>query len=241
MGFLILAAVLLVLLLCAALRWDSSVQEWQVYAIWMGLVVCCGLWGVLEILGITFLRPAGIAGCLFQFGLMLFLEAFPSFGVEKARGDEKFLLVLGAPVLNDRPTPCLTSRAEAAASWMKRYPDTHAVLSGGKGLPRTEARTLEDEITARGIDRDRLTLEGESATTDENFQFSRPVLDSLGWRGEPLVVVTNRFHVFRLRHYAENSGFTHIRYLVTPTPMPVRFLWTFREVIVVLRWWVLGK
>lgn len=239
---LILAALLLALMIYCRLRWDSGVQEWQVFAVWMALVLLFGCWGALELLGFRFFRFIGVPGSLLVFGLMAFVEFFPTFGAEQARGDERFLLVLGAPVLEDKATPCLTSRGECAARWMAAHPQTIAVLSGGKGGVHTEAQMLAQCIAAQGIDLPRLVLENRSTTTDENFQFARPVLEALGWQQEePLVVVTNRFHVFRLRHYAQNSGYSNIRFLTTPTPHPVRFLWSLREVIVVCRWWILGE
>lgn len=236
------AFVLTALLIYSRLRWDGSVLEHEVFL--FGAVVVClyVLWGILELYGYRFLRIPGIICSLFQFGMMGFLECFPSFGVERARGDEHLMLVLGAPVVDGRSTPCLVSRGECAAHWLQTHPDTTAVLSGGRNGGRTEARALSEIITRQGVSAHRLLLEEHSTTTDENFRFSRPILEEKGWNGEePLVVVTNRFHVFRLRNYAAKWGCTNVRYLVTPTPLPVRFIWAFREVILVCRWWVLGS
>lgn len=238
---LLFAAIQALGLIYCRCRWDSSVQEKEVYLCWLGVVFLYTLWGILELFGLRFLRLPGIAASVFLFGMMLFLEVYPLFWVEHPHGNEKRMLVLGAPVLKGKATPCLSSRGVAAAQWLNAHPQVTAVLSGGKGQIRTEAQALTEIITDRGIEPSRLIPESESTTTDENFLRSRPILESLGWQNdEPLIVVTNRFHVFRLRHYAEKHGYTNLRYLVTPTPFPVRYLWVFREVILVCRWWVLG-
>lgn len=230
----------------ALLRWDRAVLErelfWILFAM-AGFLLFCGAampmllahallrWGCG--LGIAFLLIFALTG--------LRIALYPLLA-PKPEEAQTYLLVLGTPVLHNTPIPTLVSRAEAAALYLADHPGTIAVLSGGKGDGRTEAQTMRDLITAQGIAPSRLILENASTCTEENFLYAMPLLTKHGWkRGEPLIVVTSDFHLFRLRYYSAKVSCPNLRFLAAKTPAQVRFIWFFREIVLVFRYWLLRK
>lgn len=120
------------------------------------------------------------------------------------------VIVLGAGVKGEKPSPILESRIDAAADYLKAHPQILAVLSGGKGLGETisEAQAMKSGLMERGISADRLYLEEKSTTTAENFQYSKKLLKSKGIDPEKqtVAVVTSDFHICRACFLAKKSG-----------------------------------
>lgn len=213
-------------------RWDGAVIEKEVYLVIAGtMLLCMGALlsdRLLVLAYVILLWMAGIA--LLEYACRLFLP-----GVS---GEERFALVLGAPVFRGRPTPNLISRAEAAAVLCARCPEMAVILSGGRG----EAEQMAEVLLQRGVSADRILEERRSTTTEENFAFSEALLRTSGWDGEePVVIVTNDFHIFRLRYYAHASGFCNLHFRAAPTPREERFIWFLREIILIHRYWILKK
>ena len=136
--------------------------------------------------------------------------------VKNARTDpepgRKYLIVLGAAVHGDSPSLALTHRLEGALDYLNRYPDSVAIVSGGKGKGEniTEAECMRRQLTAMGIGESRLLLEERSTSTAENFAFSKELLRQAGIDPETAVVavVTNDFHCFRAHLIAQREGLT---------------------------------
>lgn len=116
------------------------------------------------------------------------------------------VIVLGAGVNGTTPSVALQTRIDAAADYLTAHPDVPAVLSGGQGPGEaiTEAQTMFNALTARGIAPDRLILEEASANTRENLKNS---LALLGEAAQGTVaVVTNDFHMARVRLLLTDCG-----------------------------------
>ena len=60
--------------------------------------------------------------------------------------ERDYLIVLGAAVHGDVPSLALTHRLEGALEYMEKYPDSTAIVSGGKGDGEniTEAQCMRD-------------------------------------------------------------------------------------------------
>lgn len=123
------------------------------------------------------------------------------------------VIVLGAGVNGSTPSLALTTRLDAAADYLKEHPDIPAVLSGGQGQGEeiTEAQAMYQYLTKHGISADRLILEERSASTEQNFAYSKELLEENGIGTETAViaVVTNDFHLCRARILAERAGLYH--------------------------------
>lgn len=120
------------------------------------------------------------------------------------------VIVLGAGVNGEKPSPILKSRIDAAADYLRANPTVPAVLSGGKGSGEniSEAQAMENALTARGISSDRLYLEERSTTTAENFQYSEKLLKDRGISPaeKKVAVITSDFHLCRAEYLAKKTG-----------------------------------
>ena len=120
------------------------------------------------------------------------------------------VIVLGAGVNGETPSPVLQSRIDAAASYLKAHPQTTAVLSGGKsgGESVSEAQAMRSGLTERGISANRLYLEKKSENTSENIRYSQKLLKENGvnTKKQSVAVVTSDFHICRARFLAKEDG-----------------------------------
>ena len=112
--------------------------------------------------------------------------------------DTTAILVLGAAVWRDGPSPTLRRRAATAARVWHEDRAGLVVASGGTGrFPPSEARAIADLLIAAGVPAARIVLEERSRTTLENLAFSRPLLAEreIG----RVILVTDLTHAFRAR------------------------------------------
>jgi len=133
--------------------------------------------------------------------------------VPKAIGCENHVIVLGAPVIYDEATEILEDRISVASDFLEFNEDAFSILTGGTKVEggKTEAEVMRDGIIANGISEDRLILETEAKTTEENFSKSMEIIkDRGGSAEEELVIVTSSFHILRAAIYANKAGFRDI-------------------------------
>jgi uncharacterized SAM-binding protein YcdF (DUF218 family) len=170
------------------------------------------------------------------------------YGLLARTGGADFVVVLGAGLRPDGGVPrLLASRLDrGCAVWAAldaRATDFRPVLivSGGKGSDeqRSEASAMADYLVARGFPADRLLLEDQSRTTEENLVFSKAIMDDLR-PGARVTVVTSDFHAFRAALLARRLG---IRGQVTGARVagyyrPSALLREFAAVF--LRYWIIN-
>jgi uncharacterized SAM-binding protein YcdF (DUF218 family) len=113
------------------------------------------------------------------------------------------IVVLGAPLVNDRLTPPLVERVEAAVDLYQRGGGSIVVASGGvtRGAGRSEADALAEGLRMRGVAD--VIVEGMSQTTYENAVETAKLL------GEKRRVwlVTQPFHGRRAARLFRGVGF----------------------------------
>ena len=88
--------------------------------------------------------------------------------------DCDYVVVLGAGVNGTRPSLPLQERIDAAYDYLVAYPDAVCIVSGGQGNGEniTEAQCMYNELTAMGIETDRIWLEQRATNTRDNIRFS---------------------------------------------------------------------
>ncbi len=107
-----------------------------------------------------------------------------------------YVVVLGAHVKGDVPSKALELRLKAALKYARENEDTTLILSGGQGFGEdiTEAKWMENYLTAHGISQERLVLEEKSTSTKENLKFSDELT---GCSKKNTGILSNNFHVYR--------------------------------------------
>jgi len=138
----------------------------------------------------------------------------------ESAGKADYLLVLGCRIWPDgSPTLALSNRLDRAVEYYYRHPDVKIIVSGGQGTdePMPEAEAMAKYLEKKGIPETSIIKETRSASTMENFRFSRALLPEGAKEPVKLVFVTNDFHVFRARILAERNGFEAYG-IPAPTP-----------------------
>lgn len=125
------------------------------------------------------------------------------------------IIVLGAQVHRSGPSRVLRYRLDKAVEYLNENPDTICILSGGQGSnePFAEAEGMATYMQEHGIPVQRLILEDQSETTEENLKNSSAYLEDHASVG----IVTNDFHVFRALQIAKSQGMTNVCGIAAPS------------------------
>ena len=120
-----------------------------------------------------------------------------------------YLVVLGAQVRGDRITKSLRYRLDAAYDYLEENPDTKVIVTGGQGPGEniSEAAAMRGYLLDKGIERDRIIMERNATSTEENLTFSRALIAD---EEATVGIVTNGFHVFRSVKIAEKQGMRNV-------------------------------
>ena len=128
-----------------------------------------------------------------------------------ARCDEEldWIIVLGAQVRGRYITNSLRRRLDRALDYAQRFPDVKVIVSGGQGPGEevSEAEAMAEYLAENGIPRRRIFQEDHSASTRENFRFSRKYADA---EHDRVGIVTNDFHIYRSFLIAGQEGYQNI-------------------------------
>lgn len=123
---------------------------------------------------------------------------------KKTATNEKVIIILGCRVKGDVPTRALVSRCNAAYNHLVQNKNSIAILSGGQGADEniSEAECMKRFLLSKGIEENRLVIEDKSTSTEENFIFSKQLLNKIGYSGK-VAVATNEYHLYRAKMIAE--------------------------------------
>ena len=162
--------------------------------------------------------------------LTLFAFLFCSAHLGAANGEEQIVIILGAGLNDTKPGTALSKRLEIAVEHLQSNPDSIVICSGGQGADEviSEAEAMRRYLVEHGIDSTRIYLEDHSTTTEENFNFSYRLANSLGYPDDTMVAyATNDFHCFRSGCIARDAGFTNVAPIPCPTSLmtvPVNYI-----------------
>lgn len=117
-------------------------------------------------------------------------------------------IVLGSKINGDRPSLMLERRLRNAARYLRQTPTAHCVVSGGQGADEAypEALVMRDFLVELGIESERILMEDQSASTEENLRFSLQTLQEAGVAADTVVIVTDSFHQMRASFFASTEG-----------------------------------
>ena len=154
-----------------------------------------------------------------------------------------YLIVLGAAVHGDTPSLSLYHRLTSALEYLEQYPDSKAVLSGGKGKGEkiSEALCMHDWLVSSGIAEERLVLEDRSTSTMENLSFSWEKLKAEGCAPDDIAILTSNYHLYRAKMMARSLGLSPAGVCGVPG-YPIYTLGMFiREAFGLTHLWVFGN
>lgn len=121
-----------------------------------------------------------------------------------------YLLILGARVKGETVSLSLKARLDQGLEYLKQYPETQVILSGGKGVGEavTEAEAMKRYLVGHGVKESRILMEERSTSTYENLAYTRDLLVSHGVDvvSSTFTLVTNDFHMFRSGWLAKRVG-----------------------------------
>ena len=172
-------------------------------------------------------RGVWIAGLLWV--ALLESQIIGSMGATAPPGMD-YLVVLGASVYADGPSPALTRRVNAVTECLGQHPRAVIIASGGQGdnEPISEAQCIRDELVRRGVDAGRILLEDKSTDTRENIAFSKAMI---GRDDAAIGIVTNNYHVWRAMRLARKAGLVNAHGIASEYTGPTLFHFMIREAV----------
>ncbi len=157
------------------------------------------------------------------------------------KGELDYVIVLGAQVKGEEPSPTLEQRINRAAEYMKENPDTLLIASGGQGSDEeiSEAECIRRTLMEKhGIAGDRILMEDQSTSTAENLRYS---MEIIGNADASVGVITNGFHEYRAMMFARKAGFRELSSVPAKTLLPIGIHYTVREFFGVLSFVLRGR
>ena len=129
-------------------------------------------------------------------------------------------LILGnRTFLNGEPNPCLTGRVDEGLHLAKQGLVTTLAMTGGRDYEddAIEALEMEKYATSKGFTGP-IILEARSSSTQENFAFSRPILENAHIKS--VIIVSEPYHLWRAKKLVEaghlGQSFT-VNYAAAPS------------------------
>lgn len=152
-------------------------------------------------------------------GIQTAIISYPKYSEKKV----DYFLVLGAG-LTDRETPnlILQGRLNAAINCINKNNTAYIVLSGGQGVDENlpESHAMSKYLQERGIDKKKIIIEDKSRNTNQNFKYSRKIIEEHSKESLDKVsvkIITTDFHAFRSSILAKKNGYVNFDNYSSPT------------------------
>ncbi|MHA8137707.1 YdcF family protein [Lactobacillaceae bacterium Scapto_B20] len=148
------------------------------------------------------------------FCVFSFMSAALLFTFKKPRPDKKFVIVLGAGLLNgNQVSPLLASRINKGIEYYHKVVDATGnapliICSGGQGSDETvpEGEAMRQYAIEHGINAEHVVAEKQSKTTLQNMLFSKQIVEQHHFSPNDGIYVSNDYHIFRAGIYARQAG-----------------------------------
>lgn len=228
--------------LAAFMVWFSLLNNFNIgIIIPMAAGLIIALWYYLpENNVIKWLKRLFAVGGIVFVAFMLFIGAMAR--VNSADFDEEAVIVLGCGLHGDVPSSNLIDRLNAAIDYSSKNTDAVIVVSGGQGPQEkcTEAEAMNKYLVEKGIAPERIIMEDKATSTNENYKFSKEILDKVFDGEYEVVYITNSFHSYRAGELAELNGLNARAYNAR-TKLSSLIPNYCREVLAVIQLWLFGR
>lgn len=164
-------------------------------------------------------------------------------GFRTSNEEVDYVIVLGARLYGDIPSPALLERLKVAKDYLLENEDVTVVVSGGQGPDESisEALAMSKYLMNNGVGNNRIIMEDKSTSTFENLRFSLEKIKEQDNRNNiEVLIATNKYHVFRAKFLARRLG-------MEPYGLPAKIPFTIilnsyvREYFAVLKSWVVDR
>ena len=145
----------------------------------------------------------GLASFIIIEGL-IFIE-----GNKEATNKVDYVIILGARLYGDIPSPALRERLIVAKDYLVDNEDVKVIVTGGQGEDELipEAEAMAKYLVNNGIEENRIIIEDQSTSTFENLQFSVDIIKHIDNQEDlEVLIVTNKYHLFRAKFIAKRLG-----------------------------------
>lgn len=183
----------------------------------------------------------GLAGFLVLLGLVL------GGAHSQLVNQPQTVIVLGCRVHGDgTPSVLLRDRLDTALDYWQEHQDVTILVSGGQGPdePEAEADAMAAYLEVRGVPRRRIWRETESHNTMQNLALSRALLEEKGQDVSGCLVVSNGFHLTRVRLLWDRVGEKDVPISTLAAPasdLPARLRMYLREPAALLKSFLLDR
>ncbi len=179
------------------------------------------------------LKAAVYIGLAAVVGLCAFIAVYGN--NDTVTYDEDVLIVLGCAVKGEEPSQPLAARLECALEYSRKNPDVFIVVSGGQGTQEdiSEAQCMARYLIERGVSEDKIIKEDRATSTNENYRYSKEILDEM-FSEYSVGVVTNDFHIFRAKQLAKINGL-EVTMMHAHTPISSSPMMYLREILAVAK------
>lgn len=153
------------------------------------------------------------------------------------------MIVLGAGIIGERPSRTLAYRLDKAIEVFNNgNEDTVIIVSGGMGRDEkcSEAHVMKNYLIANGIPEGNILEEDKSTSTEENFSFSKALIDERLGTDVSICFVTTEFHVFRAKALAKGLGID-AEGIAAPDYAPLSLNNYFRECAAIVQHFLRGR
>ena len=169
----------------------------------------------------------GIAIIVSYFLCMLFSTVISAYLASRRRPphDRDYIVILGCALLKDgTPTPILRARIDAALRFAREQLKATGkrlkfVPSGGQGSDEavSEGASMKRYLLEQGVDEADILPEERSVNTDQNFRFSKEIIEADAGGSYNAAFATTNYHVFRGYILAKKHGVQNVRGISSKT------------------------
>lgn len=129
------------------------------------------------------------------FGLVLYGNR------DQISGEPQVMIVLGCQVKPWGPSILLQDRLDKALAYLEENPGMTVIVSGGQGPDEhiSEAQAMYEYLVGNGVSDKQILREDQSHNTFQNLTRTVQLIVEKGYTADDVVVVSNGFHLTRVR------------------------------------------
>lgn len=185
------------------------------------------------------LRLGAWAGALGVFWFGFLFWQIQTYNPPKQLPPADAIIVLGAALWNDVPSPGLEERLEQAIKVYHEAGEPPIIVSGGLdsgGARVTEAEGMRRYLVERGIPEAQILLEPYARSTYENLLFSKRIMEQSGLK--QAIIVTHSYHAARSQDIASYLGYEPAVVSSTKSHVLSSTYHPLREVLAYTKWYL---